>query len=82
MQCVAAGDEVFYADEADIDLNPRIGSAWTQRRVQQMAAIPSQNRKRYVARALKARPRRVLWVEHTAKNSELRVCLIEALLRE
>ena len=74
-------DEVFYVDEADIDLNPRIGPAWTPRGTQQAIATPGQNRKRYVAGALNARTGRVLWVEHAAKNSELFLRLLEALTR-
>lgn len=74
-------DEVFYVDEADIDLNPRIGPTWTPRGVQQTVVTPGQNRKRYVAGALNARTGRVLWVEHAAKNSELFLRLIEALTR-
>lgn len=75
----SAQDEVFYVDEADIDLNPRIGPAWMPRGVQQAIPTPGQNRKRYVAGALNARTGRVLWVEHPAKNSELFLRLMEAL---
>lgn len=75
----SASDEVFYVDEADIDLNPRIGPAWTPRGVQPAIATPGQTRKRYVAGALNARTGRVLWVEYPAKNSELFLRLMEAL---
>ena len=37
--------EVFYADEADIDLNPRIGPAWMARGRQSMIPTPGQNQK-------------------------------------
>lgn len=77
----SATDEVFYVDEADIDLNPRIGATWTPRGVQQTVATPGKNRKQYVAGALNARTGRVLWVEHAAKNSELFLRLMEALSR-
>ena len=77
----SAKDEVFYVDEADIDLNPRIGPAWMPRGVQQTVATPGQIRKCYVAGALNARTGRVWWVEHPAKNSELFLCLLEALSR-
>lgn len=72
-------DEVFYVDEADIDLNPRMGPAWMSRGVQQAISTPGQNRKRYVAGALNARTGRGWWVEHPAKNSELFLRLMEAL---
>jgi hypothetical protein len=72
-------DEVFYVDEADIDLNPRLGPAWTPRGVQAAIPTPGRNRKRYVAGALNARTGRVIWVEHSAKNSELFLRLMDAL---
>jgi transposase len=75
----SATDEVFYVDEADIDLNPRIGTAWTPRGVQPTVVTPGKNRKRYVAGALNARTGRVVWVEHVSKNSELFLRLMEAL---
>jgi len=77
----SATDEVFYVDEADIDLNPRIGPAWTPRGVQPTVVTPGKNRKRYVAGALNARTGRVLWVEHASKNSELFLRLMETLSR-
>jgi len=77
----SVNDEVFYVDEADIDLNPRIGSTWTPRGEQPTVATPGQNRKRYVAGALNARTGCVWWVEHAAKNSELFLRLLEALTR-
>ena len=70
LQRASVEDEVFYVDEADLDLNPRIGPAWTPRWVQPAIPTPGQNRKRYVAGALNARTGRVWWVEHPAKNSE------------
>lgn len=36
------GVEVFYVDEADVDFNPRIGSAWTRRGEQIGVATPGQ----------------------------------------
>ena len=68
-------------DEADIDLNPKIGPSWTPRGVQPTVVTPGRNRKTYVAGALNARTGRVLWVEHTAKNSELFLRLLEAVTR-
>ena len=65
-------------DEADIDLNTRIGPAWTPRGVQAAIPTPGQNRKRYVAGALNARTGRLIWVEHPAKNSGLFLRLMDA----
>ncbi|MEZ5445379.1 MAG: IS630 family transposase [Gammaproteobacteria bacterium] len=77
----SALEEVFYVDEADIDLNPRIGASWTPRGQQPTVPTPGKNRKCYVAGALNARTGRVIWVEHTHKNTELFLRLLQALLR-
>lgn len=74
-------EEVFYVDEADIDLNPRIGASWTPRGQQPTVPTPGKNRKCYVAGALNARTGKVIWVEHTHKNTELVLRLLQALLR-
>ncbi len=77
----SAQQEVFYVDEADIDLNPRIGATWVPRGQQATVATPGKNRKCYVAGALSARTGKVLWVAHTRKDSELFLRLLEALVR-
>lgn len=77
----SAREEVFYVDEADIDLNPRIGAAWMPVGEQLAVPTPGKNRKHYVAGALNARTGAVVWVEHTTKNSELFLRLLEALVR-
>lgn len=74
-------EEVFYVDEADIDLNPRIGPAWMPRGEQMTVPTPGKNRKCYVAGALNARTGKVVWVEHVSIRSELFLRLLEALLR-
>lgn len=73
--------EVFYVDEVDIDLNPRIGFTWSARAHQQAIATPGQNVKHYVAGALNSRTGKLVWVEHHAKNTTLFVKLLEALRR-
>ena len=69
--------EVFFADEVDVDLNPRIGSAWMRR-----------GNKRHVRRGRMrntispgrcAHTGRLVWVEHPRKNSVLFVKLLEQL---
>ncbi len=77
----SAQREVFYVDEADIDLNPRIGASWVPRGQQATVPTPGKNRKCYVAGALNARTGKVIWVEHTRKDSELFVRLLETLVR-
>ena len=73
------GTEVFYVDEVDIDLNPKIGPMWTRKGEQAAVATPGYNRKRYLAGALHARTGRVLWSEGLSKNSDLFLCLLETL---
>ena len=73
--------EVFYVDEADIDLNPRIGSGWMPRANQHAVATPGQNRKNYLAGALHAHSGRVVCVEHERKNSLLFIHLLYQIKR-
>ena len=61
----------FWADEADIDLNPKIGPDWMLTGQQKEVVTPGQNVKRYVAGAMDVRTRLVTWVTGTRKTSEL-----------
>jgi len=74
-----AHTEVFFVDEADIDLNPRIGFTWSKRGQQAAIPTPGQNRKHYVAGALHAHTGRLVWVENERKNSNLFLKLLCAL---
>jgi len=76
-----ADDEVFYSDEADIDLNPRIGASYMRRGKQLVVLTPGKNVKRYVAGALNARTGKVVHVVRERKNSDLFIALIEELCR-
>jgi len=76
-----AEDEVFYMDEADIDLNPRIGATYMRRGRQLVVLTPGKNVKRYVAGALNARSGKVVHVFAERKNSELFLALVDALRR-
>jgi transposase len=65
-------DEVaVWADEADIDLNPKIGPDWMLRGEQKDVVTPGQNVKRYVAGALDDRTGRLTWVFGERKTSVL-----------
>lgn len=75
------GTEVFYTDEADIDLNPRIGPTWTRRGCQHTVPTPGKNHKRYLAGALHARTGRVVWAEDNRKDSFLFIRLLHRLKR-
>ena len=71
--------EVFFVDEADIDLNPRIGLTWSRRAQQSAVITPGQNEKHYVAGALHARTGRLIWTEHRRKNTTLFLKLLVEL---
>jgi transposase len=72
---------VFYVDEADIDLNPRIGFIWSPKRQQVAIPTPGTNQKRYLAGALHAQTGQVVCVEAERKNSALFIELLTALWR-
>ena len=74
--------EVFYADEADGDLNPRIGSSWMRCGEQSTVPTPGQNQKHYIAGALHARTGSLVWTEHHRKTSVVFVKLLEQLRRQ
>ncbi len=77
----SAEDEVFFADEADIHLNPRIGTTYMRRGKQLVVLTPGKNVKRYVAGALNSRTGSITHVVAEKKNSDLFVTLVEALCR-
>lgn len=70
---------VFYVDEVDIDLNPRIGAGWMKKGQQTAIPTPGQNQKRYLAGALNAETGKVVWVEWEKKNSEIFIRLLAEL---
>lgn len=72
-------DEVFYLDEADIDLNPRIGSCYMKRRKQRVVLTPGKNEKRYLAGALNARTGRVVHTISKSKSSGLFIDLLQKM---
>ncbi len=76
-----AEDEVFYVDEADIDLNPRIGTTYMRRGKQLVVLTPGKNVKRYVAGALNARTGKVVHVVRERKNSDLFIALVQEICR-
>lgn len=67
----SAEEEVLYVDEADIDLNPRIGLAYMKRGHQALVLTPGKNVKYYIAGALNARTGTVLYSHGPRKNSTL-----------
>jgi len=76
-----AGEEAFYLDEVDIDLNPKIGPDWMLPGQQRPVITPGKNVKHYLAGALNHRTGNVVWVEGDQKRSWLFLNLLRALLR-
>jgi transposase len=74
-------EEAFYADEVDIDLNPRIGPDWMLSGQQRWVFTPGTNVKRFLAGALNHRTGHLVWVEGDQKRSWLFLNLLRALLR-
>jgi transposase len=69
-----------YEDEVDIHLNPKIGPDWMVPGQQKEVMTPGQNQKRYLAGALDARSKRLLWVAGETKTSALFIALLHKLV--
>ena len=63
--------EVFYSDEVDVHLNPKIGLTYIRKGHQPIVLTPGKNQKRYLAGAVNSRTGKVVYSESTNKNSEL-----------
>ena len=74
-----ADQACVWEDEADIDLNPRIGADWTLPGEQRLVPTPGTNVKRYFAAAMDARTERLVWVKGERKNSRLFIELLKKL---
>lgn len=74
------GEAAVWEDEADVDLNPRIGPDYMLPGTQRTVMTPGQNVKRYLAGALDARSDRVMWVKGDRKNSGLFIAMLAKLL--
>jgi transposase len=68
-----------WEDEADIDLNPRIGFDWMLPGTQRHVMTPGKNVKCYLAGALDATTERIMWVKGDRKNSRLFIELLKKL---
>ncbi len=77
----SARQPVFYVDEADVDLNPRIGHGWMLKGQQEAVPMPGKNQKRYLAGALNVQTGKVTWVEGEKKNAFLFIRLLAQLRR-
>jgi len=72
---------VFYQDEVDIDLNPKIGADWMPEGQQKRIATPGQNQKHYLAGALHSGTGKTHYVSGSSKSSDLFIRLLETLRR-
>lgn len=75
-------EPVFYEDEMDVHLNPKIGRDWMPRGLRRVVVTPGQNRKRFVAGALNAATGKLTWVEAKSKASDLFCKLVWKLATE
>jgi transposase len=74
------GEACVWEDEADIDLNPRIGADWMLAGEQRTVMTPGKNVKRYFAAAMDSASDRLVWVKGQKKNSRLFIELLRKLL--
>jgi transposase len=75
-------ERVFYEDEVDIHLNPKIGPDWMGCGQQKEALTPGKNEKRYLAGALDVRTGMIVWVAGDRKTSYLFLDLLDKLRQQ
>ncbi|GDD94023.1 IS630 transposase [Escherichia coli] len=75
----SAKHPVFYEDEVDIHLNPKIGADWQLRGQQKRVVTPGQNEKYYLAGALHSETGKVSNVGGNSKSSVLFIGLLKHL---
>ena len=81
IETLPADEIAFYEDEVDIHLNPKIGPDYMLPGQQKTVRTPGQNVKHYLAGAMDAQTRRVLWVDGKRKRSVLFIDLLKKLHR-
>jgi transposase len=77
----SADEPVFYSDEVDIHLNPKLGRDWMLRGRQRRVVTPGKNQKFYLAGALDVRTGRLLTTGAARKNAALFCDLLRLLAR-
>lgn len=75
----SAENPVFYEDEVDIHLNPKIVAGWQLRGQQKRVVTPGQNEKYYLAGALHSGTGKVSYVGGNSKGSSLFIRLLKNL---
>jgi transposase len=78
---IQPGEVVFFLDEVDIHLNPKIGPDWMNRGKQKEVMTPGQNAKRYVCGALNVPSGCIDYVAGERKNSLLFLQTLQRLLK-
>jgi transposase len=73
-------EPVFYEDEVDIHLNPKLGLDWMLPGQQRRVPTPGKNKKHYVAGALNALTKELVWAEGPSKSSALFCKLVWKLM--
>jgi hypothetical protein len=81
IQSLPPDQVAVWEDEADIDLNPKIGSDWMLPGTQRQVMTPGKNVKRHFAAAMGAASGRLTWVKSPRKNSGLFIDMLSKLLR-
>ena len=82
IDALPADQACVWADEADVDLNPRIGFDWMLPGTQRPVMTPGRNVKRYLAGAMDAKSDRAVWAKGDRKTSRLFIDLLKRLLVE
>jgi len=73
----SAEHPVFYEDEVDIHLNPKIGADWQLRGQQKCVVTPGEDEKYYLAGALHSGTGKVSYVGGNSESSELFINLLK-----
>jgi len=81
LEALPKDQAAVWEDEADIDLNPRIGLDYMLPGTQREVPTPGKNVKRYFAAAMDTQSDRVVWVKGSRKNSRLFIDLLQKLLK-
>lgn len=77
-----AAEPVFFEDEMDVHLNPKIGRDWMLPGHRRTVVTPGKNKKHFLAGALNATTRKLTWVEAPTKSSDLFCKLVWKLATE
>ncbi len=70
---------VFYQDEVDIHLNPKIGADWGYNGKQRKVATLGQNKKHFLAGALHSQTGQITYVDGHRKTTDLFLALLDRL---